>query len=183
MKRSDLETAFKTVFTEAITVPIEIGDTILTGRFKNHKVVVKDITQDEDGNPLVNGRQILKIKLKKQPNIFKKEGKMSKLNLKQIIRDTIKEFSDIEGMADYSVPVEKGRQNNVSPNTKHGAKIKEGRMADIDILAQEAKDLKEFIVSVKKTYPGLFKNGKIDFATAGWLKKMYEDSIESKKDK
>ena len=32
-----------------ITLPVEIEDTILTGRFKNKKVVVKSIGKDEHG--------------------------------------------------------------------------------------------------------------------------------------
>jgi hypothetical protein len=39
-----------------ITIPIEIGDTILTGKFKNHKVVVKEIGLDEHQLPTCNGK-------------------------------------------------------------------------------------------------------------------------------
>jgi len=41
-----------------ITINIEVGDTILTGRFKNKKVVVKDIGVDDYGMPTINGRKI-----------------------------------------------------------------------------------------------------------------------------
>ncbi|MEO6301839.1 MAG: hypothetical protein ABIP51_01585 [Bacteroidia bacterium] len=51
--------------TEDITLDIDKGDTIKTGRFKNHKVVVKDIDTDEHGLPLINGKQILKIRIPK----------------------------------------------------------------------------------------------------------------------
>ena len=34
---------------EDINIPIKIGDTILTGRFKNKKAVVKSIDKDEHG--------------------------------------------------------------------------------------------------------------------------------------
>ena len=39
-----------------IKLDIKVGDTILTGRFKNKKTKVKTITYDEYGMPLINGR-------------------------------------------------------------------------------------------------------------------------------
>ena len=39
-----------------IKLDITIGDTVLMGRFKNKKVVVKTITYDEHGMPLINGK-------------------------------------------------------------------------------------------------------------------------------
>ena len=43
---------------EDINIPVKIGDTILTGRFKNKKVVVKSIDKDEHGMPTINGKKI-----------------------------------------------------------------------------------------------------------------------------
>ena len=48
-----------------INIPIEIGDTILVGRFKNKKIVVEKIGKDENGHPTVNGKGILKVRIKK----------------------------------------------------------------------------------------------------------------------
>lgn len=48
-----------------IQLPIEIGDVIRVGRFKNKRVTVKDISVDEYGLPLINGRGILKIRIEK----------------------------------------------------------------------------------------------------------------------
>jgi len=39
-----------------IKLNVKVGDTILTGRFKNKKTKVKTITYDEHGMPLINGR-------------------------------------------------------------------------------------------------------------------------------
>ena len=39
-----------------IKLDVKVGDTILTGRFKNKKTKVKTITYDEHGMPLINGR-------------------------------------------------------------------------------------------------------------------------------
>lgn len=58
------------VITEDITLDIDKGDTILTGRFKNHKVEVKDIGEDEHGMPTVNGKQITKVRIPKIEESF-----------------------------------------------------------------------------------------------------------------
>ena len=42
--------------TETIKIGVEVGDTILTGRFKNKKTKVKSIGKDEHGMPTINGR-------------------------------------------------------------------------------------------------------------------------------
>ena len=48
---------------EAITIPIEVGDTILGGKFKNKKIVVKDIGRNEKGDITINGRPLLKYRI------------------------------------------------------------------------------------------------------------------------
>ena len=56
---------------EGIDLPIEIGDTVKMGRFKNKKVVVKSIDWNEKGDLLINGRPALKFRViqKQQENI------------------------------------------------------------------------------------------------------------------
>lgn len=50
-------------FTEVIKIPIEIGDTILGGRFKNKKTLVKKIGKNAKGDITVNGKPLLKYRL------------------------------------------------------------------------------------------------------------------------
>ena len=50
---------------EAISLDINVGDIVLTGKFKNKRQVVKDIGTDEYGQPTINGRSILKMKIEK----------------------------------------------------------------------------------------------------------------------
>jgi hypothetical protein len=50
---------------ETIKVPIEVGDTILGGRFKNKKIVVKKIGRNEKGDITVNGKPLLKFRIPK----------------------------------------------------------------------------------------------------------------------
>lgn len=58
-----------------IQLPIEIGDTILAGRFKNKKITVREIGLDDFGLPTINGRGILKIRI---PKLYVKENTMLK---------------------------------------------------------------------------------------------------------
>jgi hypothetical protein len=46
-------------------IPIEIGDTIMVGKFRNKPVKVKEIGIDELGQPTVNVNPILKFILPK----------------------------------------------------------------------------------------------------------------------
>lgn len=79
-----------------IQLPIEIGDIILTGKFRNKRVVVKEIGVDEHNLPTVNGRGILKIRIEKlmKPKVNKKEIKESEVNIGQSIPVKIKKDGD-----------------------------------------------------------------------------------------
>jgi hypothetical protein len=55
--------ALKIALGEAITVPIEIGDTVLGGKFKNKRIVVKDIGKNEKGDITINGKPLMKYRL------------------------------------------------------------------------------------------------------------------------
>jgi hypothetical protein len=46
-------------------IPVKVGDTILTGRFRNKPVKVKEIGVDEMGQPTINGNPILKFRIPK----------------------------------------------------------------------------------------------------------------------
>jgi hypothetical protein len=61
-----------------IKLPIEVGDTILTGKFRNHRTVVETIETDEWGHPTVNGKPILKVRIEKLMQ-DKKESNMNRL--------------------------------------------------------------------------------------------------------
>ena len=53
---------------EAITIPIEIGDTVLGGKFKNKRIVVKSIDTNEKGDITINGKPLLKFRLVNEAN-------------------------------------------------------------------------------------------------------------------
>ena len=55
-----------TTLTEDINIPINIGDTIMMGRFKNKPVVVKTINFNDKGDLLINGKSAARFRLIKQ---------------------------------------------------------------------------------------------------------------------
>ena len=55
--------AFEEFQIEDIKVPIKVGDTVLGGKFKNKKTVVKDIGKNEKGDLTINGRPLLKFRI------------------------------------------------------------------------------------------------------------------------
>jgi len=67
--------------TEDIKLPINIGDTVRMGKFKNKKVVIKTMDWNEKGDLLINGRPALKFRIEKSKEIdeFLIHTDMSKL--------------------------------------------------------------------------------------------------------
>ena len=75
-----------------IQIPIEIGDVIRVGRFKNKKITVKEIGVDENNHPTVNGRGILKVRIEKlMPP--KQENKMN-ITEQELEQDLIQNVID-----------------------------------------------------------------------------------------
>ena len=69
---------------EDINIPVEIGDTVYLGKFKNKKTVIKKIDKDETGMPTINDKKVVTFRIqepKKNPNFkgyrsrFKKKKK------------------------------------------------------------------------------------------------------------
>jgi hypothetical protein len=48
-----------------VKLDINIGDTVLMGRFKNSPQKVKSIGTDDNGQPTINGRKMLTFRIKK----------------------------------------------------------------------------------------------------------------------
>lgn len=51
------------VMKEDITIPINIGDTVLGGKFKNKRIVVKNIGKNEKGDITLNGKPLMKYRI------------------------------------------------------------------------------------------------------------------------
>ena len=48
---------------EMIKLDIKVGDTIMGGKFKNKKVVVKTIGKNDKGDITINGKPLLRFRL------------------------------------------------------------------------------------------------------------------------
>jgi len=57
--------------TEVIKLDIKVGDTLLGGKFKNKKVVVKTIGKNEKGDITINGKPLLRFRILKEDTIAK----------------------------------------------------------------------------------------------------------------
>jgi len=53
------------IISEALALDLEVGDVILTGRFKNKRTVVKKIGTDDMGQPTINGMKALSFRIEK----------------------------------------------------------------------------------------------------------------------
>ena len=50
---------------EMIKLDIKVGDTIMGGKFKNKKVVVKTIGKNDKGDITINGKPLLRFRILK----------------------------------------------------------------------------------------------------------------------
>lgn len=51
---------------EKIELDIEVGDMLLGGKFKNKKIIVKEIGKNEKGDWTINGKPLLKFRIPKK---------------------------------------------------------------------------------------------------------------------
>lgn len=58
---------------EDITIPINVGDVVLGGKFKNKRIVVKSIGKNEKGDITINGKPLMKFRIIPQ----EKEGEVT----------------------------------------------------------------------------------------------------------
>ena len=59
----------KECINEEISLNVKVGDTLLMGKFKNKKVVVKDIGKDEYGMPTINGKKAVTFRIPKKEDL------------------------------------------------------------------------------------------------------------------
>jgi len=65
---------YKNKLTEVIKIPIEVGDVVLGGKFKNKKITVKSIGTNEKGDVTINGKSILRVRPIPKLKEMMKEG-------------------------------------------------------------------------------------------------------------
>jgi hypothetical protein len=54
---------------------IKVGDVLLGGKFKNKRIVVKEIGKDDLGQPTINGKPLLNFRIEKHLPDSKKSKK------------------------------------------------------------------------------------------------------------
>ena len=59
----------KECINEEIKLNVKVGDTLLMGKFKNKKVVVKSIGEDEYGMPTINGKKAVTFRIPKKDEL------------------------------------------------------------------------------------------------------------------
>ena len=59
----------KDLLLEKIVLDVNVGDTILVGKFKNKKMVVKSIGKDKHGMPTINGRKATTFRMTPKNNL------------------------------------------------------------------------------------------------------------------
>jgi hypothetical protein len=75
----------KQIYNEDINIDVDKGDEVLMGKFKNKKVVVKDIGKDDHGMPTINGKKATTFRLgQKGQNIYEMGNK--EIHFKNIIQ-------------------------------------------------------------------------------------------------
>jgi hypothetical protein len=80
----------KQIYNEDINVDVDKGDTVLMGKFKNKKVVVKDFGKDDHGMPTINGKVATTFRLgQKGQNIYEMGNKdVHFMNIIKLYRDS-----------------------------------------------------------------------------------------------
>lgn len=53
----------KGIVTEDITIPINVGDVILGGKFKNKRITVKTISKNDKGEVTINGKPLMRFRI------------------------------------------------------------------------------------------------------------------------
>ena len=79
-------------YDEVIKIPIKVGDTVLGGRFKNKKTVVKKIGKNDKGDITINGKPLLKYRIIKESTSYD--------NLKNSVEDNLAHLKDDGFMAE-----------------------------------------------------------------------------------
>jgi hypothetical protein len=88
----------KQIYNEDINIDVDKGDTVLMGKFKNKKVVVKDFGKDDHGMPTINGKVATTFRMgDKGQNVFKKDENVNEMGSNDIHFRNIVKYYDKGG--------------------------------------------------------------------------------------
>ena len=151
-----------TLIRESMEIDLEIGDVILTGKFKNKRTTVKEVGVDDNGQPTINGRPMLKFRIeKKMPeekwssktkelhakaNLKEANMKITRNGLRKIIREAVLQEQTIQFV---HPDVDNATFENKLANYAHAGDI-QGALADADINTKNLDlDLDDFRGNMK----------------------------------
>jgi len=107
---------------EMIKLDIKVGDTIMGGKFKNKKVVVKTIGKNDKGDITINGKPLLRFRIIKENKMSKSRSKILWLRRRFNDTETMDLLKDIviEGF-DYVNPCDYETYNGYEANVVNGS--------------------------------------------------------------
>ena len=132
----------KQIYNESINIDVDRGDTVLMGKFKNKKVVVKDIGKDDHGMPTINGKKAATFRLgDKGQNVFKKDEITqieNELNLKPSFDEQIDElYKDVENFIDNYLGETSNITNSNTEDVPDGSFIPKGKKRKLNTAKSE----------------------------------------------
>jgi len=85
--------------TEMIKLDIKVGDTIMGGKFKNKKVVVKTIGKNDKGDITINGKPLLRFRIIKESNtaILRRRERIEELFHDYLLSNNVTPQDSFEG--------------------------------------------------------------------------------------
>jgi hypothetical protein len=132
----------KQIYNEDINIDVDKGDNVLMGKFKNKKVVVKDIGKDDHGMPTINGKKAATFRLgDKGQNIFKKDEITQiekESNLKPSFDEQIDElYNDVENFIDDYLGEVSNVQISNTADVPDGSFIPKGKKRKLNTAKSE----------------------------------------------
>ena len=108
-------------FNEDIKVPIKVGDTVLGGRFKNKKMVVKKIGKNAKGDITINDKPLLKFRIIKE-SFFEQFKDDVEINLTHLIDEgftvNVEQMSDSDYIIRIWLPINRTDNEYSYENSK-----------------------------------------------------------------
>ena len=85
--------------TEMIKLDIKVGDTIMGGKFKNKKVVVKTIGKNDKGDITINGKPLLRFRIIKESNtaVLRRQNRIEELFHDYLLSHNVTPQDSFEG--------------------------------------------------------------------------------------
>jgi len=85
--------------TEMIKLDIKVGDTIMGGKFKNKKIVVKTIEKNDKGDITINGKPLLRFRIIKESNtaVLRRQERIEELFHDYLLSNNVTPQDSFEG--------------------------------------------------------------------------------------